>query len=362
MQRRDKGIIRQSSIAGKWRECKMKLWEMEKKKIGEYGTRCGFSISESLELLNQSILKGDLQNSVDIAYDLYRTSPRALREVWKQLTVTAVCEIGLAAPYAPAYISNMRDICYHTEPYMPEEGGMQALCFIHSIRFLCKCLKDSSLKDMEKFVKESYENGSYAVIPDFAVDHHNHAGREIGHTPLDFLEPEGGSKVLPEIEGAAPYKARLKELLTPMYGGENPKRFIVSMYNHFYDMESPHGLNLELMQSAFQKSIRRGLEKEALLLAYEGFLSGEEMEDYLWERIVIMSVEDIGMGDPECSRLMYSYVKLKEQFINEEETRFLLFMQAVRVLCRSPKERSTELMKGILVQEHKQQKNSRCGK
>ncbi len=34
---------------------------------------------------------------------------------------------------------------------------------------------------------------------------------------------------------------------------ENGKAFRSDAYNHFYEMESPHGLNLELLQSAFQK-------------------------------------------------------------------------------------------------------------
>ena len=63
----------------------------------------------------------------------------------------------------------------------------------------------------------------------------------------------------------------------------------------------------------FKKSIRRALEQEALMLAYEAFISGSEMEAYLWERIVIMSVEDIGMGEPECSRFMYAYCRVKDQ-------------------------------------------------
>ena len=95
------------------------------------------------------------------------------------------------------------------------------------------------------------------------------------------------------------------------------------------------------------------MEQEALRLTYEGFLCGKEMEDYLWERIVIMSIEDIGMGEPECGRFIYAYYKIREQFSDQDEVRMAFLMQAVRILCRYPKERGTELIKGILVQTYK---------
>ena len=324
---------------------------MDRANITDYSTRSGMKVSAAFLKLHRDILAGSTDEAISTAYDLYRTSAVMLEELWKQLELEAVYTIGLAEQGALAYIYNLRCICYHTEPYMPDAGGMQALSFIQAIRYLCGCEKEQSLEQEIRKVQDCYDAGVYPVIPAFARDHHNHAGRELGHTPLDFLYPDGGSKVVPEAEGAEPYKKRLIELLTPIYGGENGKAFRSDAYNHFYEMESPHGLNLELLQSAFQKSIRRALEPEVLMLTYEAFLSGGEMEAYLWERIVIMSVEDIGMGDVECTRIMYAYSRVKDQFADRDEVRLGFLMQAVRILCRSPKERGTELIKGILVQE-----------
>lgn len=324
---------------------------MDRANIMDYRTRGGMKVNAAFEKLHRDILAGSADEAISTAYDLYRTSAFMLEELWKQLELEAVYTIGPAVPGALAYVYNLRCICYHTEPYMPDAGGMQALSFIQAIRYLCGCKKEPSLEAEIRKVRDSFDAGVYPVIPDFARDHHNHAGRELGHTPLDFLYPDGGSKVVPEAEGAKPYKKRLIELLTPIYGGENGKDFQSNAYNHFYEMESPHRLNLELLQSAFQKSIRRALELEAMMLTYEAFSSGGEMEAYLWERVVIMSVEDVGMGEPECNRFMYAYGRVKEQFADRDEERLGLLMQAVRILCRCPKERGTELIKGILVQE-----------
>lgn len=317
-------------------------------------TRAGLPLHEAARSLRVFIAEGDQDHAIDIAYDMYRTSTYILRCLWKELFRTTLNVIGMAEPYALDYIYNLYRICYDCEPYMPESGGMMALSFIHAIRYLCRCSHDSSVSASLDEIEKAFADGETAGIPSFAYDHHNHEGRKLGHNPLDFLDPDGGSYVANEVPGLAePYKARLRELLSSIYGGPDPKPFMANGYNHYYEMESRNGLNLELMQSAFQKSIRRGLERESLKLAYEAITSGSEMEDYLWERVVIMSVEDVGMGDPDCNRLMYSCSKIKDLFLDDAETRILLLFFCVIYLCRSRKERSTELIKGILVQEFK---------
>lgn len=326
---------------------------MKRTGMTEYRTRDGEAAENVFMELHKSIMDRDVDAAVSAAFRLYRTSSGMVSELWKHLETEAVYHIGLKEPGALSYIYNLRCICYDTEPYMPEAGGMQALCLIHGIRYLCGCDKEEALEEVIRQIKKDEQDGVYAVIPPFAKDHHNHEGRNEGHTPLDFLYPDGGSKVIPEAEGAQIYKERLIELLSPIYGGKDPKPFTVNQYNPFYERTSPHGLNQEMMQSAFQKTIRRAMEQEALRLTYEGFLCGKEMEDYLWERIVIMSIEDIGMGEPECSRFIYAYYKIREQFEDQDEVRLAFLMQAVRILCRYPKERGTELIKGILVQTYK---------
>lgn len=316
-------------------------------------TRSGLPVSEALESIHYFIATGESDSAIDLAYDLYRTSSYLLLCVWEELEKIAVCEIGMGEPYALSYVMQMRDICYDCENYAPESGGMQALSFIHAIRYLSECKRVPVAAKALHHLNAEYSNGMYAILPEFAYDHHNHAGRALGHTPLDFLNPDGGSLVIPEAPGAQPYKERLQALLTPLYGGANPQPFIQTAYNHYYEMESVTGLNLEVLQSAFQKSIRRNLREEALKLTYDAFLSGGEMEEYLWQRIVIMSVEDIGMGDPYCGRLMYDYYRSKDHFQADEETRLLFLLQAVSYLCGCEKERGTELRKGVLVQEYK---------
>ena len=56
-------------------------------------------------------------------------------------------------------------------------------------------------------------------------------------------------------------------------------------------VKTEHDLNADEVVSAFQKSIRRGLLENALLLAYEMYVTSAELEEHLWTRLSVISVE-----------------------------------------------------------------------
>ena len=57
------------------------------------------------------------------------------------------------------------------------------------------------------------------------------------------------------------------------------------------DVKTYHGLAADHVISALQKEIRRGNSENAALLAYEMILTSSAMEDYLWYRLKVISVE-----------------------------------------------------------------------
>ena len=59
-----------------------------------------------------------------------------------------------------------------------------------------------------------------------------------------------------------------------------------------------NGLQADHVISALQKEIRRGNTENAALLAYEMMITSPALEDYLWQRLKVISVEDIGFGEP----------------------------------------------------------------
>lgn len=92
--------------------------------------------------------------------------------------------------------------------------------------------------------------------------------------------------------------------------------------------------------SAFQKSIRRGLEGDAMYWAVELYESGYSR--YCWKRMIVIASEDVGLGDPDviCQlmslKASYDYLSsLKEKALPER----LPFTHAVILLARAKKSR-----------------------
>ena len=114
---------------------------------------------------------------------------------------------------------------------------------------------------------------------------------------------------------------------------------------------SKHGIAVDELRSALQKSIRRGLLENALLVGYEMFQTGPEAERMLWERLLIISVEDVGFGRPDAPVLVNALHQMHEQFAWPGGDRFLFSAHAIRVLATSPKDRTTDELANLIAHQ-----------
>src|SRR5512133_1902530 len=105
-----------------------------------------------------------------------------------------------------------------------------------------------------------------------------------------------------------------------------------------------HDFAADEVISALQKEIRRGHAENAALLAYEMYLTSAELENYLWKRLVVISVEDIGFANSQAPVLIHHLYEMHRIYERGEGDRLLFAVQAVRYLCASPKDRSTDEM------------------
>ena len=108
------------------------------------------------------------------------------------------------------------------------------------------------------------------------------------------------------------------------------------------DVKTYHGFKADHVISALQKEIRRGNAENAALLAYEMCLTSPAMEDYMWERLKVMSVEDIGFGDvmaPVIIQSLYAITAASDRAMDERK---LYAVHAVRYLCGCEKDRSSD--------------------
>ncbi len=90
--------------------------------------------------------------------------------------------------------------------------------------------------------------------------------------------------------------------------------------------------------SAFQKSVRRGIEKDALFFGIE--LYGSGYSNYLWKRIFIICSEDIGLANPDLPQrlqaLYQNWLIISKKNINDGA---LPVIHSIVELCRSKKSR-----------------------
>lgn len=107
-----------------------------------------------------------------------------------------------------------------------------------------------------------------------------------------------------------------------------------------------HDLPADEVISALQKEIRRGNDENAALLAYEMVATSPELEKKLWDRLAVISVEDIGFGDVNAPILLHALEELSHHFEYGAGDRALFAIHAVRYLASREKDRSSDEMLG----------------
>lgn len=112
-----------------------------------------------------------------------------------------------------------------------------------------------------------------------------------------------------------------------------------------------HDLPGDEVISALQKEIRRGNTENAALLALEMATTSPEMEAKLWQRLLAISVEDIGMGDTQAPILIHTLYQMRQVPGFSDGERRLFAIHAVRYLCAATKDRSSDEMVSWLKQE-----------
>lgn len=123
-------------------------------------------------------------------------------------------------------------------------------------------------------------------------------------------------------------------------------------YDHWQKCQTISGLPADLVISALQKEIRRNHPENACTLAYEMFITSGEMEDYLWFRLRTISVEDIGFANTEAPILINALDQMR-RVTKQDGDRGLLAIHAVRYLCQSKKDRSSDEMYNWIMKEYK---------
>jgi replication-associated recombination protein RarA len=112
----------------------------------------------------------------------------------------------------------------------------------------------------------------------------------------------------------------------------------------FSELTSVGGYKLGEVASALQKSIRRGLELDALFWATELDLSG--YGEYCWKRLRIITSEDVGLAEPILPAVIQAlYEAWSDQKKKKDERHGperLFLVHAVIILARAKKSRMVD--------------------
>jgi len=122
-------------------------------------------------------------------------------------------------------------------------------------------------------------------------------------------------------------------------------------YDPWQNLKTKNGLNADEVISGIQKSIRRGEVEDALAFGWEMYITSEEMENFMWKRLQVISVEDIGFGDVKAPILIRTLNEMRKECEFSAVDRALFFVHAVRFLCKCEKDRSSDMLKNILEKE-----------
>lgn len=121
-------------------------------------------------------------------------------------------------------------------------------------------------------------------------------------------------------------------------------------YDPWQKCKTISGLAADLVISALQKEIRRNNEENAALLAYEMLATSAELEEYMWQRLKVISVEDVGFGDLSAPVVVNSLYTMRKD-VSSNGDRSLFAIHAVRFLASRTKDRSSDELLNWIIYE-----------
>ena len=119
-------------------------------------------------------------------------------------------------------------------------------------------------------------------------------------------------------------------------------------YDPWGNVTTRSGIEGDLVISALQKSIRRGLAEEAAIMAYEMYITSEQFENKMWRRLQAIAVEDVGFGDLSAPVLINALNQMRKDFPYNDGDRPLFFIHAIRYLAGAKKDRTSDNLKNIV--------------
>lgn len=120
-------------------------------------------------------------------------------------------------------------------------------------------------------------------------------------------------------------------------------------YSMWAETKTRNNFTADEIISCLQKSIRRAMVEEACSYAYEMYITSPQLLEKLWRRLLTISVEDIGFGNLEAAVHVNTLNEMRKNFPYDDGDQPMFFIHAIRILCESTKDRSSDYLKNIII-------------
>jgi replication-associated recombination protein RarA len=108
------------------------------------------------------------------------------------------------------------------------------------------------------------------------------------------------------------------------------------------------GLPADEVISTLQKSIRRGEVRNAVLCALDLAATSPELDTFLWDRLHVIAVEDVGFGNASAVAVVVALDTARQRFDPVSHDRAMFTIHAVRLLAGSAKDRSNDELANVV--------------
>ena len=296
----------------------------------------GYPCDVLASALQKFIRRGMTEEAVRVAYELSRTSDELRVYLWNRLAVISVEDIGLGDPMAPVLVYCLNE----TRKNYIDIPGEFGMFFVHAIRYLCQCKKERGSCNLAQVMQRRIQNGDPIVFPDYVYDKHTTDGVQKGRGHMHFMNES--SRVIPDVTGAQA-RGWWEELyrMTEEEDRRNGYTIRPDTPIEYSDVTSIHGYRMDLCVSALQKHIRRGETEPAVRVAFEMAMTSPHFYEWMWKRLLLISVEDICFGNLQAQIVVHTLNKIRKEFYHDGGIHPMYFTHAIRFLCSCNKERGS---------------------
>jgi replication-associated recombination protein RarA len=156
----------------------------------------GFAIDELRSVLQKSIRRGQVEEALLAAHEMYMTGPEAEELLWRRLEIIATEDVGYGLINAPVILEAI-NAQRQRIPHTPDRFIYTA----HAVRLLATAKKDRTSMELAAWVDSVVERGERSVeVHDYQVDFHTRRGTEMGRG-RDHWWHSGGAVLENQIEG-----------------------------------------------------------------------------------------------------------------------------------------------------------------